>query len=99
LNNENKFISGADPICPADFLARARFGKVPKVAIARAGASLPMLAAYEATNEGIMTPIFIGETEDIYLEASKLSWIFLNTKSSMLMAKQKLHQFLLIFVG
>ena len=73
MNNENKFISGADPICPADFLARARLGKVPKVAIARAGASLPMLAAYEATNEGIMTPIFIGETEDIYLEASKLS--------------------------
>jgi phosphate acetyltransferase len=49
-------------------------GKAPRVAIARAGASLPMLAAHEATNEGIMIPIFVGETDDIILEASKLSW-------------------------
>jgi len=74
LNNNNRFISGADPICPADFLKRARMGKAPRVAIARAGASLPMLAAHEATNEGIMIPIFVGETDDIILEASKLSW-------------------------
>ncbi|MDG1498292.1 MAG: phosphate acyltransferase, partial [Amylibacter sp.] len=80
MNNENKFISGADPICPADFLTRARLGKVPRVAIARAGAALPMLAAYEATNEGIMTPIFVGEADDINLEASKLSWDISNYK-------------------
>ena len=80
MNNENKFISGVDPICPADFLTRARLGKVPRVAIARAGAALPMLAAYEATNEGIMTPIFVGEADDINLEASKLSWDISNYK-------------------
>ncbi|MDC0146678.1 phosphate acyltransferase [Amylibacter sp.] len=80
MNNENKFISGADPICPADFLTRAKLGKVPRVAIASAGAALPMLAAYEATNEGIMTPIFVGEADDINLEASKLSWDISNYK-------------------
>lgn len=74
MNNENNFISGADPICPADFIARARLGNAPRVAIARAGAPLPMLAAYEATIEGIMIPVFVGEAEDIISEASKLSW-------------------------
>lgn len=72
--NQNKFISRTDPICPADFLARARTGNVPKVAIARAGAPLPMQAAYEATHAGIMMPIFIGESDAIYAEATKLSW-------------------------
>jgi phosphate acetyltransferase len=71
---KNKFVSGADPICPADFLDRARSGKIPKVAIARAGAPLPMQAAYEATQEGIMTPVFVGEAIDIHEQSDKLGW-------------------------
>ena len=74
MGMNNKFISGADPICPADLLERARSGNVPRVAIARAGAPLPMQAAFEATNAGIMTPIFVGEADDIHAQADKLRW-------------------------
>ena len=80
MNIKNKFISGADPICPVDFLERARLGNSPRVAIARAGAPLPMRAALEATNEGIMVPIFVGEVDDILLEANELSWDISNYK-------------------
>lgn len=80
MNTKNKFISGADPICPVDFLDRARRGNSPRVAIARAGAPLPMLAALEATNEGIMIPIFVGEVDNILQEAEKLSWDISNYK-------------------
>jgi phosphate acetyltransferase len=74
MSQENHFISKADPVCPADLLERARTGSVPRVAIARAGAALPMQAAFEATQAGIMTPIFVGEEDDIRAEAAKLDW-------------------------
>jgi len=74
VENQNNFISGADPICPADLLVRARSGNVPRVAIARAGAPLPMQAAFEATTAGIMTPIFVGEAADVQSEAKALDW-------------------------
>lgn len=74
METKNEFISGADPICPADFLKRARSGQAPRVAIARAGAPLPMQAAFEATQAGIMIPMFVGEATDIRGEADKLGW-------------------------
>ncbi len=74
MPNQNHFISEASPHCPADLLERARSGTVPRVAIARAGAPLPMQAAFEATQAGIMIPIFVGEAADIQAEADKLQW-------------------------
>ncbi|MBD3664804.1 phosphate acetyltransferase [Sulfitobacter sp. TSTF-M16] len=46
----------------------------PRVAIARAGSRLPMLAAKEATEANMMVPIFTGERHMIEAEAEKLDW-------------------------
>ena len=55
-------------------IAQAATGTAPRVAIARAGAELPMMAAKDATQAGIMTPIFVGEADAIHAEAAKLGW-------------------------
>lgn len=68
------FISNREAVAPQDLIERAqRFGP-PRVAIARAGAPLPMQAAEEATKVGIMTPVFVGEADMIRAEAAKLNW-------------------------
>ncbi|MEL6618718.1 MAG: phosphate acyltransferase [Pseudomonadota bacterium] len=46
----------------------------PRVAIARAGAPLPMKAAKEATEANMMIPVFTGERHMIEDEAGKLDW-------------------------
>ncbi|MEO1779384.1 MAG: phosphate acyltransferase [Pseudomonadota bacterium] len=46
----------------------------PRVAIARAGAPLPMAAAKEATEANMMVPVFTGERHMIEDEAAKLGW-------------------------
>ena len=46
----------------------------PRVAIARAGAPLPMQAAKEATEANMMVPVFTGERHMIEDEAAKLGW-------------------------
>ena len=68
------FIDEAAPKAPADLMARAADFAPPRVAIARAGAPLPMAAAEEATKTGLMTPVFVGEADDIRAEAAKLDW-------------------------
>ncbi|HBN30787.1 MAG: phosphate acyltransferase [Rhodobacterales bacterium] len=68
------FLSQIEPVCPADLLARAQALPPPRVAIARAGAELPMIAAKEATDLGIMTPVFTGERSDIQRVADQLNW-------------------------
>ena len=68
------FLSSREPVCPSSLIALAQKGKAPRVAIARAGAALPMLAAKEATEAGIMVPVFTGERDLIEAEASKLNW-------------------------
>ena len=68
------FLSTAEPVCPPDLLALAQKGTPPRVAIARAGAALPMQAAHEATQAGIMIPVFTGETDQIQAEADALNW-------------------------
>jgi len=55
-------------------IARAQTFGAPRVAIARAGAPLPMEAAQEATKAGIMIPVFVGEADRIRAEAAKLNW-------------------------
>ncbi|MEE9388645.1 MAG: phosphate acyltransferase [Paracoccaceae bacterium] len=68
------FLSDQTPSCPPALLAKAKLQSPPRVAIANAGAPLPMQAAHDATNAGIMTPIFIGNTEKIAHEAAALNW-------------------------
>lgn len=68
------FLSQSAPDCPASLIAQAATGTAPRVAIARAGAELPMMAAKDATEAGIMTPIFVGEADAIHAEAAKLNW-------------------------
>lgn len=68
------FIDPLSPAAPADLIAQAQGYAPPRVAIARAGAPLPMEAAEDATKAGLMTPVFVGEADDIRAEAAKLDW-------------------------
>ena len=68
------FLSPRAPVCPPDLLELAAQKACPRVAIARAGAALPMQAAFEATQAGIMEPVFTGERADIEREAEVLGW-------------------------
>jgi phosphate acetyltransferase len=68
------FLSTREAQVPQDLIARAQTFGAPRVAIARAGAPLPMEAAMEATKAGIMIPVFVGEADMIRAEAAKLGW-------------------------
>ena len=68
------FLSTREAQVPQDLIARAQTFGAPRVAIARAGAPLPMEAAQEATKAGIMIPDFVGEADMIRAEATKLNW-------------------------
>ena len=68
------FLTKHDAVCPPNLLKRAQDLPSPRVAIARAGAALPMQAAMEATQAGIMTPVFVGERAPIEAEAKALGW-------------------------
>ena len=70
----NGFLSSAAAVCPQNLLKLAAKSPPPKVAIARAGAALPMQAAKEATQAGIMNPIFVGEQDRIQAVAQNLDW-------------------------
>ena len=72
--SRSAFLSTDTPDCPASLIAQAKSNGTPRVAIARAGAQLPMQAAQEATAAGIMTPIFVGEADAIQREADALGW-------------------------
>ena len=72
--SSNPFLCTKEPVCPTHLLALAKQQSPARTAIARAGASLPMIAAKAAFEEGIMEPVFIGEVEDIASEARKLDW-------------------------
>lgn len=68
------FLTKRSATVPQDLIARAQQFAPPRVAIARAGAPLPMQAAAEATDAGLMTPVFVGEAEAIKAEAAALGW-------------------------
>ncbi len=68
------FLTRLKPVLPDSLLQRAQSANTPRVAIARAGASLPMQAAYEATKAGIMVPLFTGEADAIRAAADALEW-------------------------
>lgn len=68
------FLSQREAVAPQDLIDRATKFGAPRVAIARAGAPLPMEAAEDATKAGIMVPVFVGEKDAIIAEAAKLDW-------------------------
>ncbi len=68
------FLSDAVAIPPSGIIKLAQDAPSPRVAIARAGAPLPMMAAKEATEANMMVPIFTGERHMIEDEAAKLDW-------------------------
>ncbi|NKB27631.1 MAG: phosphate acetyltransferase [Rhodobacteraceae bacterium] len=74
MDQNAPFLCQRAPVCPPDLIARAAALPTPRVAIARAGSPLPMQAAQEATEAGIMIPVFVGEAPDIHAEAQALNW-------------------------
>lgn len=68
------FLTEQKAVTPDGLLQLARAKAAPRVAIARAGAALPMDAAKSATDTGIMHPVFTGEADAIRAEAGKLNW-------------------------
>lgn len=68
------FLSSREAVAPQDLIDRAQGFGAPRVAIARAGAPLPMEAAEDATKAGLMIPVFVGEADMIRAEAAKLDW-------------------------
>lgn len=70
----SSFLSKVQAECPPELLEQAAAAGRVRVAIARAGAALPMQAAMEATQAGVMEPVFTGERYDIEREAEALSW-------------------------
>ncbi|MEM7068076.1 MAG: phosphate acyltransferase [Pseudomonadota bacterium] len=70
----NPFLSNRDPVCPEHLLTLAKQNPPARTAIVRAGSPLPMQAARAAVDEGIMEPVFVGETVDIQREADAIRW-------------------------
>lgn len=68
------FLTTEKVVPPDGLLSLAQAAKTPRVAIARAGATLPMDAAKAATEAGLMQPVFTGEADQIQSEADKLNW-------------------------
>jgi phosphate acetyltransferase len=68
------FLSDKAAAAPADIIAMGQNFGSPRVAIARANAPLPMLAAKEATEADLMIPVFVGEADQVHAEAEKLNW-------------------------
>ncbi len=73
-NPISPFLTDRAPICPPELLARAQAVATPRVAIANAGAKIPMQAAFEATKLGIMSPVFTGNRAEITCIARDLGW-------------------------
>jgi len=68
------FLSNDPAEAPAHIIELAQKRPSPRVAIARAGAPLPMQAAKEAVEANMMIPLFTGERHMIEDEAAKLDW-------------------------
>lgn len=68
------FVSNRTAVCPQNLLDLAHHFAPPRVAIARAGAPLPMAAAKAGFDADLIVPIFVGEADLIKAEAAKLNW-------------------------
>lgn len=68
------FVSSSPSSVSEHLLSVSSKFSVPRVAIARANASLPMMAAKEGFEAGLMIPVFVGEKDEIFKEAEALEW-------------------------
>ncbi len=68
------FVTTIKAVAPQNLLDMAAHFGAPRVAIACAGAPLPMQAALEATQQNLMTPVFVGNADLIRAEAATLGW-------------------------
>jgi phosphate acetyltransferase len=68
------FLSDDTAVAPANIIKMGQNFGSPRVAIARANARLPMKAAKEATEADLMTPVFVGEEDQIKEHAANLDW-------------------------
>ena len=67
-------LSNKEIVCPNNLLDVAHKRKGVYAAIVNAGLPLPMLSVQDAVNENLITPIFIGNKEDILKCAEQLQW-------------------------
>jgi phosphate acetyltransferase len=72
--SRSSFLSPLEPQAPEKLIKMGKNFGSPRVAIARAGAPLPMPAAKDATRADLMIPVFVGERDMIEAEAAKLDW-------------------------
>ena len=74
--SRSAFLTTISPTCPADLLDRARAARQNplRLAVVRASAPLPMQTAKQAYEEGVATPILIGEADLIKKEAEAIGW-------------------------
>ena len=74
--SRSAFLTTTSPTCPADLLDRARAARQNplRLAVVRASAPLPMQTAKQAYEEGVATPILIGEADLIKKEAEAIGW-------------------------
>lgn len=68
------FLTTREIKCPANLLRLAQSRHAPRVVIANAGASLPMQAAKQAADAGIMIPVLVGAPDQINTQAEALNW-------------------------
>ena len=70
-----RFLDSRSPKCPEALLEKARSGdQRARVAVANAGAPLPMASCKAAADAGLILPVLVGRREDIVDEARALGW-------------------------
>ncbi len=67
-------LSNKEIVCPNNLLEVAKKNKNIKAGIVNAGKPLPMHSAMEAVKENLITPIFIGDKNEITKCAEQLNW-------------------------
>ena len=67
-------LSNKEIVCPDNLLNVAKKKKDVTAGIVNAGKPLPMHSAIEAVKENLITPIFIGDKDEIQKYAERLKW-------------------------
>tara|TARA_Y100000590_G_scaffold402412_1_gene488155 strand:- start:51 stop:962 length:912 start_codon:yes stop_codon:yes gene_type:complete len=67
-------LSNKEIVCPDNLLKVAKTKNSVTAGIVNAGKALPMHSAMEAVNENLITPIFIGDKNEIKKSAEQLKW-------------------------
>ena len=67
-------LSNKKIVCPENLLNVAKKKNIVAAGIVNAGKPLPMHSSMEAVNENLITPIFIGDKNEIKKNAEQLNW-------------------------